>query len=75
MKKEEFESFANVWIELSDISCSDKGDAGVIRVASENKEVVITAAYDCEEYYVDFNLNGEPLYADWYESMVDLLRR
>ena len=71
MKKEEFEGFTKSWNEFPNISYTDKGDAGVIRVSSENKEVVITAAYDCEEFYVDFNLDGEPLYADWYESMED----
>lgn len=73
MKKEELEDVVRNWIEFSDLSCIDKGDAGEIRISHENKEVVITVAYSCEEFYVDFNLNGEPLYADWYESMDDPL--
>lgn len=73
MKKEDLEGIAKNWIEFSHLSYADKGDAGEIRILHENKEVVITVAYDCEEFYVDFNLDGEPLYADWYESMDDPL--
>lgn len=40
-------------------------------MVSGNIEVHVTAAYDCEVFFIDFLQDGYALYSDWYESMDD----
>jgi hypothetical protein len=51
------------------MSYSIEGDAGKVKIVSGEKEIQVTAAYDCEEFFIDFFLDGNALYSDWYESM------
>lgn len=71
MNKLEFEKHIQNWSDFDDLTYSIEGDAGKVRMLSGNKEVQVTAAYDCEEFFIDFFQDGEALYSDWYESMDD----
>ena len=67
----EFENHIQSWSEFENLSYSVEGDAGKVKLVSGNKEVQVTAAYDCEEFFIDFFQDGDALYSDWYESMDD----
>lgn len=71
MNKFEFESHIQEWNEFNDLTYSIEDVAGKVKLASGNKEVHVTAAYDCEEFFIDFFQDGDALYSDWYESMDD----
>ena len=69
MNKLEFEHHVQNWKEFEDLSYALEGDAGKVKILSGNKEVQITAAYECEEFFIDFFHEGNALYSDWYENM------
>jgi hypothetical protein len=69
LNKLEFENHIQNWSEFNDLNYSIEGDAGKVRIVSGNKEVQVTAAYNCEEFFIDFFQDGDALYSDWYESM------
>ena len=56
-----------------DKSISEEGDAYKIILSSGNKRVVITTPFVVGEFFLDFMVDNEPYYSDWYEIMEDPL--
>tara|TARA_R110001592_G_scaffold311518_1_gene586396 strand:+ start:61 stop:441 length:381 start_codon:yes stop_codon:yes gene_type:complete len=56
-----------------DKSISEEGEAYKVILSSGNKRVVITTPFVVGEFFLDFMVDNEPYYSDWYEIMEDPL--
>ena len=64
--------YLNSWCGF-DKSISEEGEAYKVILSSGNKRVVITTPFEVGEFFLDFILDNEPYYSDWYEIMDDPL--
>ncbi len=61
------------WDSFDKKSIEEKGQAYRVTLSAGNKSVVITMPYEVGEFFLDFLINNEPCYSDWYEIMEESL--
>lgn len=72
LNKESILKYLESWSDFyKDIS--EEGKAYKVTLSNKNKAVVITTPYEIGEFFLDFIIDGEPIYSDWFEIMNDPL--
>ncbi|WP_018417382.1 hypothetical protein [Teredinibacter turnerae] len=72
LNKQAIFEYLNSWSGF-DKSIFEAGEAYKVILTSGNKRVVITTPFEVGEIFLDFIVDNEPYYSNWYEIMEDPL--
>jgi len=69
--KEVVFSYLSEWDSFEDKSIIEEGEAYKVVLCNDGKKVTITTPYEIGEFLLDFEVEGNPYYSDWFEIMDD----
>ncbi len=73
INKEAIFNYVNDWKSFDRKAIEEHGEAYKVTLKNNLKSVVITIPFEVGEFFLDFLINEQPYYSDWYEIMDDPL--
>ena len=70
--KENIKRYLEAWSGF-DKDISEEGEAYKVKLSIGEKKVLLTTPYEVGEFFLDFYIDDEPYYSDWYEIMEDTM--
>jgi hypothetical protein len=69
LSKEAIYRYVSSWSDFDTKEVAEEGKAYTVTLTCGEKSVVISTPFEVGEFFIDFQMVGQPFYSDWYEIM------